>query len=1002
MYTLPDDGLRGRLSMEFNEMVRAILIPQCARRNRTRGHVHTIRERLTSEVMAAIVFRMLAFLIVVLSLERNSKVGNGQISLWQGADLLTRLDVGRANFSIQDAAEPATADCLGELRSGTRSFCGVAPPPPLHPAPTQGPKEGVPAPGQEEAPGQQAPGPGPRPPTIPAPQQAPALAPGQEEAPGQQAPAPAPQQAPALAPGQEEAPGQQTPGPGPRPPTIPASAPQPGIVLPGVGGGGFGGGGGGGGLGSGGDALPPSPPQAPSPADSQAPSPADSPAPDEEYPWPSPGNTWYKSSPVQQPGPELADDPDDNDEPEDLPAVAPGVSPPASPGAKPPPSPAPPAPPGVLKFGDPESAARRSYGGDGSLQACDCWSSFTLLTASTPTSRTGVDDFDLGLCRRLYRRMILEGVQPTEVTMLVVIAACSAMESPWEGIVTALTDSKFFTDTAVCVIFLDSLKDGPLASICDCKSEQLVIYVALVKAQADFYFIPRVTREERSIIWIDTADKRPSGAKISQAKKMEERGEDRKGNKEKSQGQDHEASAFHGKYEADSNASVIYSELPCHQEVVEVGLMIRRKKRFQFPFQPDRCKIHVNLRMISKIDGRQPSVSALNDTLLFQRTPSSPDAKTSERERTSFFGRGHGTSLLGKKANPDDWGIATGMISWKLTAYGKFFHSGLPHKTINPMEAMKEIQTHFPAHPSYGFATLELSRRWAEAYPRLTKLLKTSTWMTAGYGKAHMDLIPWWEIVSRLDNWSIVRASSVCKSWRDIIQSPGFKARGVMDQGVWILTYVNDVLRAWCPLSGFFLDEPFPSFERPYRVLAIEHGLVLLRCGSKSYVGNPVLMEWKEVPPIDKIFLKTDKVDEEILWSHKVLFSVDRQRYSIYVINSDWLNEISVIYDSSVSVWRIDPSLGPALEARAKPQYSLAIKEPRSYISHFEYKGQKMLEVITNNEFSVWEERDPSIQKCMSDIHKTFEVDKSQWNLVAKIGIPKREKYNCHYLETLY
>ncbi|EFJ34183.1 hypothetical protein SELMODRAFT_406653 [Selaginella moellendorffii] len=208
-----------------------------------------------------------------------------------------------------------------------------------------------------------------------------------------------------------------------------------------------------------------------------------------------------------------------------------------------------------------------------------------------------------------------------------------------------------------------------------------------------------------------------------------------------------------------------------------------------------------------------------------------------------------------------------------------------------------------------------------------------------------MDLI-WREIFSRLDNWSIARASSVC----------------------------------------FFLDEPFPS---PYRVLAIEHGLVLLRCGLKSYVGNPVVMEWKEVPPVDKIFLKTDKMDEEILWSHKVRFSVDRQRYSIYVINNDRLNEISVIYDSSVSAWSIDPFLGPALEARAKPQYSLETKELRSYISHFEYKGRKTLEVITNNEFSVWEERDPSIQKCMSDIHKTFKVDKSRWNLVAKIGIPK-------------
>ncbi|EFJ21664.1 hypothetical protein SELMODRAFT_106336 [Selaginella moellendorffii] len=69
-----------------------------------------------------------------------------------------------------------------------------------------------------------------------------------------------------------------------------------------------------------------------------------------------------------------------------------------------------------------------------------------------------------------------------------------------------------------------------------------------------------------------------------------------------------------------------------------------------------------------------------------------------------------------------------GMISWKLTAYGKLFHSGLPHKAINPlelcMEAMKEIQTRFysdfPAHPSeerYGFATPSTMKPTQWSYP---------------------------------------------------------------------------------------------------------------------------------------------------------------------------------------------------------------------------------------------------------------------------------------------
>nr|DAD18121.1 TPA_asm: hypothetical protein HUJ06_019584 [Nelumbo nucifera] len=57
-----------------------------------------------------------------------------------------------------------------------------------------------------------------------------------------------------------------------------------------------------------------------------------------------------------------------------------------------------------------------------------------------------------------------------------------------------------------------------------------------------------------------------------------------------------------------------------------------------------------------------------------------------------------------------------GMVSWKLRATGKLFHSGLAHKAINPlelaMEALKEIQLRFyrdfPPHPKekiYGFAT---------------------------------------------------------------------------------------------------------------------------------------------------------------------------------------------------------------------------------------------------------------------------------------------------------
>lgn len=48
-----------------------------------------------------------------------------------------------------------------------------------------------------------------------------------------------------------------------------------------------------------------------------------------------------------------------------------------------------------------------------------------------------------------------------------------------------------------------------------------------------------------------------------------------------------------------------------------------------------------------------------------------------------------------------------GIFTWSLTATGKMFHSGLPHKSVNPlelaMEALAELQRRFyqdfPPHP---------------------------------------------------------------------------------------------------------------------------------------------------------------------------------------------------------------------------------------------------------------------------------------------------------------
>lgn len=73
--------------------------------------------------------------------------------------------------------------------------------------------------------------------------------------------------------------------------------------------------------------------------------------------------------------------------------------------------------------------------------------------------------------------------------------------------------------------------------------------------------------------------------------------------------------------------------------------------------------------------------------------------------------------------------IGTGGIAcWQLTAFGKLFHSGLPHKSINPielaMDAVSEMQRRFyqdfPPHPSeavYGFATPSTMKPTQVSYP---------------------------------------------------------------------------------------------------------------------------------------------------------------------------------------------------------------------------------------------------------------------------------------------
>eukprot|EP00879_Flechtneria_rotunda_P015655 GHRR01016377.1.p1 GENE.GHRR01016377.1~~GHRR01016377.1.p1 ORF type:complete len:309 (+),score=85.20 GHRR01016377.1:574-1500(+) len=69
-----------------------------------------------------------------------------------------------------------------------------------------------------------------------------------------------------------------------------------------------------------------------------------------------------------------------------------------------------------------------------------------------------------------------------------------------------------------------------------------------------------------------------------------------------------------------------------------------------------------------------------------------------------------------------------GIAAWQLIAHGKLFHSGLPHKSINPieflMDAVTEIQKRFykdfaphPEEARYGFATCSTLKPTQWSYP---------------------------------------------------------------------------------------------------------------------------------------------------------------------------------------------------------------------------------------------------------------------------------------------
>eukprot|EP00882_Tetradesmus_deserticola_P002404 GHRQ01002563.1.p1 GENE.GHRQ01002563.1~~GHRQ01002563.1.p1 ORF type:complete len:440 (+),score=207.27 GHRQ01002563.1:231-1550(+) len=69
-----------------------------------------------------------------------------------------------------------------------------------------------------------------------------------------------------------------------------------------------------------------------------------------------------------------------------------------------------------------------------------------------------------------------------------------------------------------------------------------------------------------------------------------------------------------------------------------------------------------------------------------------------------------------------------GIAAWQLTVHGKLFHSGLPHKAVNPielaMDAVGEIQRRFyqdfaphPEEARYGFATCSTLKPTQWSYP---------------------------------------------------------------------------------------------------------------------------------------------------------------------------------------------------------------------------------------------------------------------------------------------
>ncbi|KFK35960.1 hypothetical protein AALP_AA4G060200 [Arabis alpina] len=177
------------------------------------------------------------------------------------------------------------------------------------------------------------------------------------------------------------------------------------------------------------------------------------------------------------------------------------------------------------------------------------------------------------------------------------------------------------------------------------------------------------------------------------------------------------------------------------------------------------------------------------------------------------------------------------------------------------------------------------------------------------------------EILARLPLRSITRFKSVSKTWKSVIESAYFRRLFLSlhknSSSSWSLMYLTQSLRPFTEFLGFHgcktwdlpkspgsyifpLDED-PRFRRPLCCyIATSNGLILMKVvhSLKTYVGNPVLRQWLEIPPPPKPCLATGlvtRVDEEdgVVSSFKVVMTccscqdMETYEWTMYVYSSE-------------------------------------------------------------------------------------------------------------------